>query len=59
MNEKEFLNQIKGNLNTAVVGDIMDQLGFSKSIFKSKDQTTQGRHDCDWKSDASSRNRYA
>ena len=36
MNEKEFLNQIKGNLNTAVVGDIMDQLGFQNQFLTPK-----------------------
>ena len=36
MNEKEFLNQIKGNLNTAVVGDIMDQLGFQNQFLNPK-----------------------
>lgn len=36
MNEKEFLNQIKGNLNTAVVGDIMDQLGFQNQFLSPK-----------------------
>jgi regulator of RNase E activity RraA len=36
MNEKEFLNQIKGNLNTAVVGDIMDQLGFQNKFLSPK-----------------------
>ncbi|MDA9187824.1 RraA family protein [Flavobacteriaceae bacterium] len=36
MNEKEFLNQIKGNLNTSVVGDIMDQLGFQNQFLTPK-----------------------
>ena len=36
MNEKKFLNQIKGNLNTAVVGDIMDQLGFQNQFLTPK-----------------------
>lgn len=36
MNEKEFLNHIKGNLNTAVVGDIMDQLGFQNQFLTPK-----------------------
>ena len=36
MNEKEFLNQIKENLNTAVVGDIMDQLGFQNQFLTPK-----------------------
>ena len=36
MNEKEFLNHIKGNLNTAVVGDIMDQLGFQNQFLSPK-----------------------
>ena len=36
MNEKKFLNQIKANLNTAVVGDIMDQLGFQNQFLTPK-----------------------
>ena len=36
MNEKNFLNQIKANLNTAVVGDIMDQLGFQNQFLTPK-----------------------
>ena len=36
MEDKQFLDHIKKNLNTAVVGDIMDQLGYQNQFLNPK-----------------------
>ena len=36
MEDKQFLDHIKRNLNTAVVGDIMDQLGYQNQFLNPK-----------------------